>query len=200
MLLETCYLSIQVALPLSSRYHIILHTHAYSKSSRSEQFLDWITSIPHASRPHGALLCTHQHPGFPPDPIEMATTRSAGVRQRKAKAAAATEETAPLVEEVDTDEAEEIEREREEVEAERLRRKDLSPEEKLEEEDDDYKPWVDILRVISFLIFASCALSYLISGGETFTWGMKHPPKYLQADWWKAKFVGSTAYSTAPYP
>ncbi|KAI0399220.1 putative heme binding protein [Xylaria palmicola] len=117
------------------------------------------------------------------------TTRSAGMRQRKAKASAA-EQSPPQVEEVDTSEAEEIEREREEADAERLRREKRSPEEKLADEDDDYSPWVDVLRVISFLIFASCALSYLVSSGETFTWGMKHPPKYLQADWWKAKFRG----------
>ncbi|KAI0205767.1 putative heme binding protein [Astrocystis sublimbata] len=119
----------------------------------------------------------------------MPTTRSSGVRQRKAAAAAA-EDRSPKVEEVDTDEAEEIEREREEVEAERLQRKNRSPEQKVEEDDDDYSPWVDVLRVISFLIFASCALSYLISSGETFTWGMKHPPKYLQKDWWASKFRG----------
>ncbi|KAI1748526.1 hypothetical protein F4782DRAFT_516938 [Xylaria castorea] len=127
----------------------------------------------------------------------MTTTRSGGgdgggVRQRKAKAsaAAAAEQAPPLVEEVDTDEADEIEREREEVEAELLLKKNRSPKEKVVDEDDEYSPWVDVLRVISFLIFASCALSYLVSSGETFTWGMKHPPKYLQTDWWKSKFRG----------
>ncbi|KAI1820557.1 putative heme binding protein [Xylaria intraflava] len=125
----------------------------------------------------------------------MTTTRSGagggdGVRQRKAKASSSAEKPpAPQVEEVDTSEAEEIEREREEAETKRLRKKNRSPAEKLEEED-DYTPWVDILRVITFLIFATCALSYLISSGETFTWGMKHPPKYLRVDWWKAKFRG----------
>ncbi|KAI0451805.1 hypothetical protein F5B21DRAFT_485655 [Xylaria acuta] len=120
----------------------------------------------------------------------MTTTRSGGVRQRKAKASTAAEQEPPQVEEVDTDEADEIEREREEVEAERLRRENRTPKEKVVDEDDEYSPWVDVLRVISFLIFASCALSYLISSGETFTWGMKHPPKYLQADWWKSKLRG----------
>lgn len=120
----------------------------------------------------------------------MATTPGGGgVRQRKAKASALADQSSQIVEEVDTSEAEEIEREREEAETKRLERKNRSPKEKLEEEDEEYTPWVDILRVISFLIFASCALSYLISNGETFTWGMKHPPKYLQTDWWKAKFV-----------
>ncbi|KAJ2974948.1 hypothetical protein NUW58_g8496 [Xylaria curta] len=125
----------------------------------------------------------------------MTTTRDSGVRQRKAKANTATDQTPPQIEEVDTSEAEEIEREREEAETERLLRKDRSPKEKVEDEDDDYTPWVDILRVISFLIFASCALSYLISGGESFTWGMKNPPKYIQADWWKSKLVRYFPYA-----
>lgn len=56
-------------------------------------------------------------------------------------------------------------------------------------DDESYSPWVDVLRVISFLVVASCALSYLVSGGETFTWNMKAPPKYMQLDWWKAQFV-----------
>ncbi|KAI1438606.1 hypothetical protein GGR50DRAFT_370378 [Xylaria sp. CBS 124048] len=126
----------------------------------------------------------------------MVTTRSGasggndGVRQRKTKASTrAEEQESPKVEEVDTSEAEEIEREREEAEAKRQRKKSRTPDEKVDDED-DYSPWVDVLRVITFLIFASCALSYLISGGETFTWGMKHPPKYLRREWWKAKFNG----------
>ncbi|KAI2634155.1 cytochrome b5 [Hypomontagnella submonticulosa] len=57
-------------------------------------------------------------------------------------------------------------------------------------DDESYSPWVDVLRVISFLVVASCALSYLVSGGETFTWNMKAPPKYMQLDWWKAQFRG----------
>ncbi|KAI0378341.1 cytochrome b5 [Hypomontagnella monticulosa] len=57
-------------------------------------------------------------------------------------------------------------------------------------DDEAYSPWVDVLRVISFLVVASCALSYLVSGGETFTWNMRAPPKYMQLDWWKAQFRG----------
>jgi hypothetical protein len=49
--------------------------------------------------------------------------------------------------------------------------------------------YLDIFRVLTFLFLASCGLSYLISGGETFFWGMSNPPKYLQADWWKKQFV-----------
>jgi predicted heme/steroid binding protein len=55
--------------------------------------------------------------------------------------------------------------------------------------EDAYSPYVDILRVLTFLVFASCGLSYLISGGETWTWGMKNPPKYLQKNWWASQMV-----------
>ncbi|KAI5862401.1 cytochrome b5 [Durotheca rogersii] len=57
-------------------------------------------------------------------------------------------------------------------------------------DDDDYSPWVDVLRVLSFLVVASCALSYLVSGGESFTWGMQDPPRYLQLRWWQAQLRG----------
>lgn len=49
--------------------------------------------------------------------------------------------------------------------------------------------WVDVLRVISFLFVASCALSYWISNGESFFWGMKNKPNYLRVDYWKAQMV-----------
>lgn len=67
-----------------------------------------------------------------------------------------------------------------------------TPKARLETEDEDhdgYTPWLDIVRVITFLLLASAGLSYLISGGETYTWGMKNPPKYLQVNWWKSHFV-----------
>lgn len=61
---------------------------------------------------------------------------------------------------------------------------------KLQHEDEGRdSPLLDILRVITFLFFASGALSYLISGGESFFWGMKNPPNYLKVAWWKSKFV-----------
>lgn len=59
----------------------------------------------------------------------------------------------------------------------------------VDNDDEGYSPWVDILRVLSFLVFASCGLSYLVSGGESFTWSLRAPPKYMQMDWWKAQFV-----------
>lgn len=62
------------------------------------------------------------------------------------------------------------------------------PKQKLAEED-AYSPVVDIFRVLTFLVLASCGLSYLISGGETWTWGMKNPPKYLQKAWWESQLV-----------
>jgi hypothetical protein len=66
--------------------------------------------------------------------------------------------------------------------------KTVSPKQKLEKED-TYSPVVDIFRVLTFLFVASCGLSYLISGGETWTWGMKNPPKYLQKGWWELQWV-----------
>lgn len=64
----------------------------------------------------------------------------------------------------------------------------ISPKQKVEKED-AYNPIVDIFRVLTFLFLASCGLSYLISSGETWTWGMKNPPKYLQKDWWESQWV-----------
>lgn len=50
-------------------------------------------------------------------------------------------------------------------------------------------PWVDVLRVLSFLLFVSCGASYLVSGGESFFWSLKVPPKYLRVETWKGLFV-----------
>lgn len=50
-------------------------------------------------------------------------------------------------------------------------------------------PWVDVLRVLSFLLFVSCGASYLVSGGESFFWSMKVPPKYLRLETWKGLIV-----------
>lgn len=60
------------------------------------------------------------------------------------------------------------------------------------EEEDAYSPWLDVLRVITFLFVASCALSYWISNGESFFWGMRNKPNYLRVDWWKAQWVRSS--------
>ncbi|EFY90395.1 heme/steroid binding domain protein [Metarhizium acridum CQMa 102] len=60
----------------------------------------------------------------------------------------------------------------------------------LDDDDDVYSPWVDVLRVLSFLLVASCGLSYVISGGESIFWGMKDKPQYLRVGWWKSQFSG----------
>lgn len=56
---------------------------------------------------------------------------------------------------------------------------------------DEDKPaiWLDALRVLTFLILASCGLSYVISGGKSFVWGKEYQPQYFKVDWWKAQFV-----------
>ncbi|RYP80807.1 hypothetical protein DL769_002277 [Monosporascus sp. CRB-8-3] len=110
------------------------------------------------------------------------TETGGSVRNRKAKAAPA-EVGAPVVEEVDTDEADEIERTRQE------KNRTRAPRERVEDED-GYSPWLDVLRVLTFLVVASCGLSYLVSGGESFTWGLRHPPKYLSAQWWRTQLSG----------
>ena len=66
--------------------------------------------------------------------------------------------------------------------------KPVTPKKRIENEDRD-SYWLDGLRVLTFLFIASCGLSYLISSGETFFWGMSNPPNYTKVDWWKAKFV-----------
>ena len=62
--------------------------------------------------------------------------------------------------------------------------------EKIQDED-KYSLYLDVFRVIAFIFVVSCGLSYLISAGETWFWGMKHPPKYLQVKWWQSQLVSS---------
>lgn len=57
------------------------------------------------------------------------------------------------------------------------------------DDEDAYSPWLDVVRVVSFLFVASCALSYWISNGESVFWGMKNKPNYMRVDWWKAQMV-----------
>lgn len=59
---------------------------------------------------------------------------------------------------------------------------------------DGYSPWLDILRVLSFVFMISCLLSYFISSGESYFWGMKNKPDYLRTDWWMAKMVRVLPY------
>ncbi|SPQ27153.1 9a55274f-3069-42f2-b558-0f72fba27dda [Thermothielavioides terrestris] len=76
------------------------------------------------------------------------------------------------------------------AEADKARPKKKSAQDRLDDDEADSSPYLDILRVLTFLFLASCGLSYLISGGETFFWGMSNPPKYLQSSWWKKQFRG----------
>ncbi|KAH6983091.1 hypothetical protein BKA56DRAFT_582995 [Ilyonectria sp. MPI-CAGE-AT-0026] len=59
-----------------------------------------------------------------------------------------------------------------------------------DEELDSYSPWLDILRVLTFLLLASCGLSYVISGGDSWWWGLKHKPTYMTVDYWKEILKG----------
>lgn len=61
--------------------------------------------------------------------------------------------------------------------------------------EDDASSKLDILRVLTFLILASTGLSYLVSGGDSFFWGLKNKPNYLQVNWWKAQFTGPAYYT-----
>lgn len=62
------------------------------------------------------------------------------------------------------------------------------------EEEDDYSPYLDIFRVLTFLCLASCGLSYLVSNGESYFWGMKNKPDYLKLSWWKMQYVGPVCF------
>ncbi|KAF4980593.1 hypothetical protein FZEAL_3406 [Fusarium zealandicum] len=55
---------------------------------------------------------------------------------------------------------------------------------------DGYTPYIDVLRVITFLLVASCGLSYVISGGESWFWGTKHTPDVLTFRYYKELITG----------
>ncbi|CRK44456.1 hypothetical protein BN1723_006108 [Verticillium longisporum] len=57
-------------------------------------------------------------------------------------------------------------------------------------ETDAFSPLIDVLRVLSFLAVASCALSYVMSSGESFTWGFNDKPWYLRPSYWKLRWNG----------
>ncbi|CAK7271097.1 hypothetical protein SEPCBS57363_004441 [Sporothrix epigloea] len=63
------------------------------------------------------------------------------------------------------------------------------------EEEDDYSPVLDVFRVLTFLLLASCGLSYLVSGGESYFWGMKHRPDYLKLSWWEMQYNGPRSFT-----
>ncbi|OTB04187.1 hypothetical protein M426DRAFT_321044 [Hypoxylon sp. CI-4A] len=107
----------------------------------------------------------------------------AEIRQRKGKGPAREEYKKTVVEELSTSESEAP------APKPKPKRSKKNSKELIDDEE-GYSPWLDILRVLSFLAFASCGLSYLVSGGESFTWHMRAPPKYLQVDWWKSQWRG----------
>ncbi|KAK6225756.1 cytochrome b5-like Heme/Steroid binding domain-containing protein [Colletotrichum tabaci] len=74
--------------------------------------------------------------------------------------------------------------------AEHSRGKKSKRSKKAKAEADVYSPYVDILRLLSFLLLASCALSYLQSNGESFFWGQKNKPWYLRPSYWRSKWNG----------
>jgi len=65
----------------------------------------------------------------------------------------------------------------------------------IDDDDDKYSPWVDILRVISFLIAASFGLSYVVTGGSSWTWGGVQLPEYMRTDWWKEQLRGPVYFT-----
>ncbi|EHA56748.1 hypothetical protein MCOR02_004650 [Pyricularia oryzae] len=52
----------------------------------------------------------------------------------------------------------------------------------IEDEEDVYYPWWDLLRLAVGLTIAYCGLSYLATGGETYSIGYQVPMKYLHLD------------------
>lgn len=104
----------------------------------------------------------------------MAAEPDSAVRQRKA--VAETAETAVQDAQPSSDEGE--------------KKKRSKKSKSVDTDEVEYgNPWVDVLRVLSFLLFVSCGASYLVSGGESFFWNMKVPPKYLRVETWKGLIV-----------
>lgn len=64
-----------------------------------------------------------------------------------------------------------------------------------EEHDDPSSAWTDVLRVSSFLFLVFCVSSYVISGGESWFWGMKDKPNYVKLSYWKEKIQGPVCTS-----
>jgi hypothetical protein len=67
------------------------------------------------------------------------------------------------------------------------------------EEDESSGHVLDIFRVLTFLVLAYFGLSYLVSSGETYSWGITDAPKYLKTDWWMKQLV-RPAPSPLPLP
>ncbi|KAI0163289.1 hypothetical protein BJ166DRAFT_291033 [Pestalotiopsis sp. NC0098] len=61
-----------------------------------------------------------------------------------------------------------------------------TPKARVRNDDETYSPWLDVLRVLSFLALAGFALTYLVSNGTVAL--PKNPPKYLRKEWWTEQF------------
>ncbi|KAH6891251.1 hypothetical protein B0T10DRAFT_484815 [Thelonectria olida] len=61
---------------------------------------------------------------------------------------------------------------------------------RVQDEEDAYSPYLDVLRVLSFLFLASCGLSYVITGGDSWWWGRRHTPDVLTVQYWKDLIKG----------
>ena len=66
---------------------------------------------------------------------------------------------------------------------------------KVSADEDAYSPWLDVVRVASFLFAVFCISSYVISGGESWFWGMKDKPDYVKPSYWKEKIQGPVRVS-----
>ncbi|KAL5593962.1 uncharacterized protein BROUX77_007309 [Berkeleyomyces rouxiae] len=49
---------------------------------------------------------------------------------------------------------------------------------------------LDIFRVLTFLLLASCGLSYVTSGGKSMFWSTQARPKYLKLNYWQSRLSG----------
>lgn len=114
------------------------------------------------------------------------------VRQRKAAAVRAEQDPNPRVVELNTDDdEEEFIKNGSTGPLQQEPRPKPTPKARVKNDDEEYSPWVDVLRVLTFLVLAGVGLSYLISSGTTFGLDKlaKHPPKYFQKAWWEEQFV-----------
>ncbi|KAF4962033.1 hypothetical protein FSARC_9866 [Fusarium sarcochroum] len=65
---------------------------------------------------------------------------------------------------------------------------------------DGYSPFLDVFRVITFVIVASMGLSYVISGGESFWWGHKNKPEWMTQKYYKELILGPVEFLCPDLP
>ncbi|KAK4038147.1 hypothetical protein C8A01DRAFT_48204 [Parachaetomium inaequale] len=69
--------------------------------------------------------------------------------------------------------------------------KKKSAQDRLDDDNDSSSSYfLDTFRVLTFLVLAYVGLSYLVSSGETYSYGIADPSKYTKLDWWKKQFTG----------